>query len=328
MQRIATFDRMKGVAMIAVVTCHFSGITLGLRNNALAEACSIFMLPLFFLVSGYFSYKANTSFNLPKTIKRCLTLLFPLLSWSAIETIAFHRPWDYYITHGFAGLWFFWAILLLVIINAIIEYILNQFKQSVWIDIAVYGCVFVVFIFLYRYTNMPDLLDARLIVSQYRYFVIGIFLHKYLPLKKILLSYNLIPLWLLIFFTEWLYFEHLNTILIFLGSVAGVMLVWHLCERIGNHNELLSRILAKIGRRTLPIYCIHWLFIPHDWNVNPAYFSGIGALLPQFAISMGGVSIILLLSVALYQILSLNRWCRLILFGEWPRKETMELNRV
>lgn len=311
---------MKGMAILAVIASHFSVITLGLRNNALAEACTIFMLPLFFVVSGYFSWKGKIPFNLRKTVKRCLTLLLPLFSWSVIETVAFSRPWDYYPTHGFAGLWFFWALFLLVVVFSAIECSLGLFKQSLWIDIAAYGGVYGLFILMDRLCDTPALLDSHLIVNYYRYFALGIFIRKYAVLKRIMLAQEIIPLWLLAFCAEWWFFECQNTILIFLGSIAGVMIAWHACERMENRRYCGYSLLARIGRMTLPLYCIHWLFLPHGWNLDHTYFSGIGAMTSQFAITMGGVSIIVLLSISLYRILSLNNLCRMILFGEWPRK--------
>ncbi len=322
MRRIEAFDRMKGLAILAVVASHFSAITLGLRNSALAQACTIFMLPTFFVVSGYFSYKegAASPASLKKTTKRCLTLLLPLVSWSVIETIAFSRPWDYYPTHGFAGLWFFWVLFLLTLVFSATECLLVWIKRSsVWIDIAVYGGIYLIFILIDRFCDTPGLLDAHQMVNYYRYYAIGIFLHKYSGIRNIALSINLMPVWLLLFCAEWYLFERQNTLLIFLGSIAGVIIVWHICGQMDGREGWLRKALAEIGCLTLPIYCVHWLFLPHDWNINGEYFKGIGAVMPQFAIAMGGVSVIVLLSIVTYKILSLNKWSRLILFGEFPK---------
>ena len=50
-ERDATFDIMKGIGILLVMTCHF----YGWNHPWLAQVILSFHMPLFFFVAGYFS---------------------------------------------------------------------------------------------------------------------------------------------------------------------------------------------------------------------------------------------------------------------------------
>ena len=56
-QRIDYFDQMKGVAILLVVIGHVMQFSFGIPKSNVVDMLGIFHMPIFFFVSGYFTYK-------------------------------------------------------------------------------------------------------------------------------------------------------------------------------------------------------------------------------------------------------------------------------
>lgn len=82
--RIASFDQMKGVAIILVVMGHVNHFSFGLNNSQFGHFISIFHMPIFFFISAYLAYKVfpDTISMLRKLCNRSLMLLIPYLVFS------------------------------------------------------------------------------------------------------------------------------------------------------------------------------------------------------------------------------------------------------
>lgn len=56
-ERIIFIDQLKGLAMLMVVFGHILNFGVGIKHSTLLTMLTIFDLPLFFFISGYFCYK-------------------------------------------------------------------------------------------------------------------------------------------------------------------------------------------------------------------------------------------------------------------------------
>lgn len=317
--RLEFLDQMRGIAIIGVILTHFTGITLNMRESAINILFSIFQVPVFFLVSGYLSMKANgEGRSVSEFVHRLFVILTPLIAWSAIETVAFSRPYDYYLTHNFAGLWFLWVLFQIVLVFGLLE-LLPIGKRGLLVDLVVYGGVYILLLVGDKVLPEMDSLNLHLLVNYSRYYIIGIFMRKYPIFRKILTNRQILPLLILAFCAQWWFFSRHITLLIFAGSLAGSLIVWILCESWNGIHNKATDLLTYLGRLTLPIYCIHWLYLPQQWSFNTSFMYGIGALTPQVVIASVGGVVILLLTLSTYYLLNLNEFLRIICFGKIPK---------
>lgn len=72
--RLNYLDYLKAFAIITVVIYH-----MGLGTEPIMQAFIHTQMPIFFLVSGYLTYKAEKYNPLHNTIKRAKQLILPLL---------------------------------------------------------------------------------------------------------------------------------------------------------------------------------------------------------------------------------------------------------
>ena len=57
-ERLAYFDQMKGVAIFSMVVGHVLLFSFGIDHCSLSNSLNLFAMPVFFYVSGYFSYRS------------------------------------------------------------------------------------------------------------------------------------------------------------------------------------------------------------------------------------------------------------------------------
>lgn len=107
--RDATFDIMKGIGIMLVVTCHF----FGWSHPVLSRVILSFHMPLFFFVAGYFSkayVDVPTSWD---QIKRFFKRLVPpmvftqllIVAWAVLMALVKHEGWDPVIRDSLSLFW-------------------------------------------------------------------------------------------------------------------------------------------------------------------------------------------------------------------------------
>ena len=99
-KRVAAFDVLKGIAIYLVVMGHV--LTMCIRDidsAVLFKLVGQIHMPIFFFISGYFTYKltGNGDFAMPNLRKRFWQLIIPFLAVSALwmcifRTAVCNRP--------------------------------------------------------------------------------------------------------------------------------------------------------------------------------------------------------------------------------------------
>lgn len=159
-QRIHHFDMLKGVAMFMVVMGHVLAFCVREIDRAtIFKVLEQVHMPLFFFVSGWFTYKLDDRGRLilPRLLSRAVRLLLPMVVVSSIWVVYFpHSGVETPFASTFSELWTsaykngYWFTLVLfeiVLLYAAIRPLLNRCRQW-WASAAVIAATFAVLYWL------------------------------------------------------------------------------------------------------------------------------------------------------------------------------------
>ena len=258
--RLEWLDALRGFTMILVVANHVAGMGFGMapKMSSSMQFLIMFRMPLFFFVSGFLAYRAAQVWDL----KNLGSLLTKKLRVQIIPTVVFFL--------------FGAAILGKEFWPTVIDWIGRplkggKFKKS-WIPIML---LFIVSLGFYETCYQPryfswafgwrglpnEFMDTSSISQLFLYFpffLYGNIVHRYWNgAKKIMDS-------------PW-FFPMLIVVVIFaaLDSLKWhtLRMTWFMYFRFYHQYftklTVMGRILQYIGRRTLDIYLIHYLFMPN-----------------------------------------------------------------
>lgn len=324
MKRIIELDYIRGIAILMVVMGHVLLFSLKIEHTALLSFISICEMPLFFAVSGYLSHKDRVEdFKgmLHRLLIRSRGLLVPLFVWSAIRNIC-----DGTITCSLSmvyrgGYWFFLVLWWCDLLNTFIAYISHKYKFKLCYDILFYGIVYVIIILL-RIANFDlfGILPIQNVQYYFPFFIIGLFIHKYSIIHKVMLNKFSYAVGLLLFMIGW-YFSYIESFIIwFMAAVGALIVVWMFCKEINPDNKA-ARLLSIIGMNTLPIYAIHYLFIcVCPTNIYDMVSIPNGFFF-QLIVSLVYAVLAIIVCLLVDRILSLSPITRMLFFGESKRRE-------
>lgn len=114
-ERLNWIDALRGFTMFSVVVVHVLSNTLGVQSGAsmLVVLRGAFTLPLFFIVSGFFLYRPEKSWDWPRILKSTRVRFVAMILGAAIFYTAYYLPnhaidlafkWVYY--GDFGKYWF------------------------------------------------------------------------------------------------------------------------------------------------------------------------------------------------------------------------------
>lgn len=276
MQRIESFDILKGIGIVLMIIGH---LLMG-QGTRLFDFIYSFHMPLFFIVAGYF-YKQE---HLPILFKKNRDqLVFPYLVMCTIITILtqIQQTHDIKIDiirtiKGMGPGWFllamFWARLELHCLLKILP------KYYLLLSLAISTCVCII-------ANNHDLPPSFAIFPS----LIGLFFMSigYYIRTNSLLDYDKKKSPLLIIFGVLLWFTialsgkvrmseciFKLSIIDFCGSILGTFITFKLCKLIEHYNCKMKSILSYAGRYSLVIlffhsidYCVSlWYYCVPIWN--------------------------------------------------------------
>ena len=275
--RLEWLDALRGFTMIMVVANHVAqiGFEEEWKHSSSLQFLLLFRMPLFFFISGFLAYKASqiwTARNLSGLIlKKVRVQLIPTLVFFALATAilkphfwpgveeSFHSP-----TKG--GYWFTLVLLYMFLIYYPFAYLENKITSHMppvsakWMSALLIILLFLVSLAFYDSCYQPKyfswakghrgpmtdihqfLLDSNLgqLMLWMPFFLYGNIAHRYWDK-----AWAIIPLTLAMFLLLTItlmyfrYYQHYFTKLTIIGAS-----------------------LQYIGRRTLDIYLIHFLFLP------------------------------------------------------------------
>lgn len=325
--RIQTFDVLKAIAILAVIYTHclqFMGLDF-YWHHPLFKFTYAFHMPLFMLVSGYF---ANRALHLPiKELvkKKSIQLLLPCIT-AGVVVIAINRLIGWNPKH--AGIMEFvknlWYLKSLFFCFCIGKMAMLLGKGRTWPTIG-FGTLMAFPIHLYHVNFMMPFFWMGFLWSKYPDFIrkhawkigIGSVIAFGLlwPHWDGLHTTYVTPLQLIkIHKMEWMGFGNLPSYCLRLGiGMAGSGMIAsavYLLEKKGVRFNRLSRI----GRYTLELYSLHFLFInthlmaacsiPYRWGWYEVGYCGIATLL------------LLAICYALIKLIHCSKWLTFLFFGK------------
>ncbi len=297
--RLEWLDALRGFTMILVVANHVLGMGFGLepKVSSSMQFLVIFRMPLFFFVSGFLAYKVGLVWNF-KTLR---TLLVKKVRIQTIPTVVFFLFGAAILGKEFlptvenwlslpfkGGYWFTIVLLYMFIVYYLFCYVESKLKVKSWIPITIF---FILSMCLYETCYQPKYFSwafgwrktpnefmnysslnqlflylpfflygnivrryweqaQRLMDSKWFYpVIVGIVIFAALDSLKwhfLRMAWAIVPLTLARFILltmVFMYFRHYH--------------------QYFTKSTVVGKSLQYIGRRTLDIYLIHFLFMPN-----------------------------------------------------------------
>ena len=272
-ERNITLDIMKGIGIILMVIGH-SGCPPFLKNFIYT-----FHMPLFFMISGYLITE-----NRPNIIKKIKNLYWPFLFWSLIALAlsyplymlgVYDSPYSphEYIVHLIkiitftqpepivGPLWFLKSLFFsYIFVSIIISKSKGNKYQHYIVGLLCFIMLCIGFI-LYKdrgwifYNIQRELMIPWFIYLGY--LIKTMFREKLLPLYYIVLLIIILAVAGQYITVKLIISEIGNPIIISIYSLIGFITIYNISYRIQQVNYKSSKILAYIGRNTMPILILH-----------------------------------------------------------------------
>ena len=306
-QRLEWLDAMRGFTMILVVANHVGAMAFEIPHGVSTslQFLVLFRMPLFFFVSGFLAYKASLVWDLATfgtlvgkklRVQIIPTVVFFLLAATLLTKDLWATIPDWLSRPTKGGYWFTIVLLYMFLVYYVFAYIESKLKIKSWIPITL---LFLVSLVFYESCYLPKYFtwafgwrgrpnefmnySSLTLLFQYSPFVIyGNIVHRYWEqAQKVMDSrwfYPIIVVVVIFAAMDTLKWHTLRmewailplTLARFILLTMVVMYFRHYQEYFTKFS-VMGASLQYIGRRTLDIYLIHYLFLP-DLPTIGAFF--------------------------------------------------------
>lgn len=326
-------DAMRGFSMLIVVLGHVL-LSMGIRgyDGVLSSILLTFRMPLFFFVSGFFSFRAIDWWNKSRVadiLKRkvqaqiiCTICFFSLFQLVFSGTISLY--------HGFGGYWFTIVLFQMYVIYLGVSLLSRLIRMDIVIPaLVVIAMSFIgILLFYDRSAWIWEFLCWENLTKYMQFFVFGLVCSKYRNKFFRYLSNNMVTTvmiigWIacmLLWYNEKfqlsfpLAYSILHDIIVRYCSLIVVIMMFYASQNVLEKDSTNCKILKLIGRRTLDIYMIHYFLLP-DLSFMTPWISPNNMFIIQLTISsavtIAIVAICLMISSILRRSSTLECW----LFG-------------
>lgn len=287
-------DILKGFAIICVVIGHvvlfdlYTPLGLNVLDNLAFRWVSSFHMPLFFLVSGFLSYRVSFS-SLSEVAKywkaKASQLLLPLLCIPILYAITFSvSPRTMLLGSYHGGFWFTWSLFLAFTLFSLNLYLYIRFsrkktqkRRALWLLVP---------LLLFKGLNVPlrnlsgELYSAiswELLIWLYPYFLTGYFLSYYELLKKRWISRPIVVVIFCVSFYTFYMFSDLfpvawryntdtySSLSHYPAVISFIYVLWYGSIKLNSSFPKVGSILAQLGKISLPIYFVHYFFLTNHY---------------------------------------------------------------
>ena len=353
--RIAHFDLLKGIAIFLVVMGHV--LTMCVRD---IDAAFLFKLigqvhmPVFFFISGYFTYKAV--YASPDLKKRFLQLIVPFFTVSALWVLYFPHSGlksplsdnlpDLYRAYWKDGYWFGLCLMEIIAVYALISPVLRRCRKtaaSVTVGAVAYSALLVAAHFFSHPEENTDYLSLGLTARFFPIFMAGVLCHKHkdafnrlwrnqwaITISMIVFAatfYCTVYPWDVAWLPEWsgivvVPLMHMALMVIAFAAIHP----WAQSEFASQKKpSAAARWFNHLGKESLGIYMCHFFFLfPLTALQEPMRAMGLG-FTPLFVVAaftaFAIIAVVLVVIHILKQSAVLNL---LILGGGLPSRRKME----
>lgn len=343
-QRLQYFDILKGVAIFLVVMGHV--LTIGIRNidNAfLFKIIGEIHMPLFFFISGYFTYKVtgdNRPFRYPQLKKRFLQLIVPFVTISSLWIIYFpHSGLESPLDSSWSGLysdlwkngyWFTLCLFEIILIYAATVPLLRRCKSPAAIMASTISvCILTGIICISIPTHVNFMTGLPLALQFFPIFMAGVIARKYenrfdaITSDSRIYTVALIVLCLMTYYVCY-YWEfpsipedcrYVARVVLHLSLAIVAVALFKSCGNTGKANPVTD-IFTRIGKDSLAIYLLHYFFLFPMGGIRQSLIDmGLG-IVPTAIISAFSAAFIIAAVMMVYAIIKKSRILALLLTGK------------
>ena len=352
-QRAIQFDVLKGIAILLVVLGHIYRTSLHCRYSAVEDIIYIVHMPLFVLVSGYFTQRKPswTKHGIYSYWKgKILRLLLPLLFIAELHSIISSGEVGLPLQSMVGAYWFTYALFLIFGVFYFVQAGLSllfiplkkkQYNQYIYDRLYTIGLLLSIIVIealiTYLYTLNSRLCNGLVlykVAHLYKYLILGHLIGRYPTFNKMLQSEGAGAIGFMGFSVLYIIksfgytFPQQETLLALLGLAFIYSAVQQITatispdvlERERERERKIIPMLSYLGQVSLPIYFIHYFFLP-DLSLLSSYDNLLSHTpLNQFAFqSLLGLltsCIVLIPTLLLVSITRTNKYLRFYLYGE------------
>lgn len=332
-ERIEYFDIAKGIAILLVILGHCFQNSLYTPNNevyiyknSIMSIIASVHMPVFIFISGIFS-KKNYDYK-EYWIKKTKQLILPLFFIPILYCLVFSKQFHNLVYNPYhLGYWFTWALFLMYIpffiVRKISEYIKSKYKDC--IELILFGISYVIIkgihIILISQNNFDTigLLSLNSISWLYPYLILGYLFYSNDFVKRfftnevvICISFILYSLYMATLFN----FDEFQLIKNLPIEICGVICFLSIARYIESKRSKVSNFLSYLGKISLPIYFLHYFFVPDITRFIPE-LSNISSRETLVIVFLGFLitAIVLFFTLITYNIICSNRCLHKLLFG-------------
>ena len=306
--RLPWADIAKGVAILLVVVNHTGGGVIGANIGStpagwadFTAVCYAFMVPVFFLLSGWFSQLSSKTPG--ERIKALASnLVYPYILWSLLQTalmivtkagntVPTWGDMPAILLNGYMQFWFLHCLIMILLSDLLLRY----FRIPVTIRLC--GALGVASAAVCG-LQLPRVLEE--FATHILYFEVGVFLAVVssttrLPVNRMGLAFAGALMLLTFHFNGAGYQTPLRP----LGAFAGILFCLSTASLLACSRNVLSTLLGMCGRYSLQIYVSHLIFsaglrvllsrsgVDLFW-VHVLAGSLVGIVLPVMLVHLGG----------------------------------------
>lgn len=319
--------------MLIVVFGHVL-LTMGIGgyDSFLSSVLLTFRMPLFFFVSGFFSYRISSWWNRQKVTD----VLKRKMQAQVLCTLTFLSVFQYVtigkvnILHGFDGYWFTIVLFQMYLIYLVLSLVSHKIRFNIVITslISLSFLGVIVLAFYGRSSWIWNFLCWENLCKYMQFFTLGIICSKYRDhLFKLLdnsMFILIVTLGWIVCMLIWynndaqslfpITYSFIHDILVRYLALMTIVSIFYSSRIVLSDDSKGIGLLRFIGRRTLDIYMIHYFFLP-DLNMLSPWLQSNNTIIFQIIIASilttAIVAMCLLVSAVLRHSKILESW----LFG-------------
>ena len=345
-QRLHHFDVIKGIAILLVVMGHV--MIFGIHK---VDSAFIFKLtekvhmPLFFFISGYFTYKfVEGKIVLPNIISRFKQLIIPFFCVSTLWIYYFphsgiesplNSTWEgLYTDYWKNGYWFTLCLFEMILLYSALVPLFNRIKSTIYqilLATVIYLAIGVCTRFGNAYVNAY--LGMQLLFQFYPIFFVGVLAKKYSTKFTALLTSNIaittsillggFILYYVCYYWEFPLLPHfIVEIVTSLVHIAVVLIIfavvkpWCESEFATEKPNKIIKWLQYIGKESLAIYLLHYFFLFPMTSLRQPMIDMNYGFVPMFVVSFIVSCVIIAIVIGIKSIVSKSKLLSFLLLGK------------
>lgn len=347
-KRLRYIDAMRGLAILLVVFSHVTNayVKMPITNasfSGIYYMMTMFRMPLFFFVSGFFAFRMAEKWTLP-TVKRVMTKKFQAqivgLAVFCFLYGACMRNWKFSFIWTSNPYWFTISLFEMFVVYLIVALIVRKTGKNspLFVLLAVAVAAPFIFNYLTEGVKLPKWVvgfQTWHTLNYWPYFMLGIFARRFESFtwkavdNQYFKAVMIVSFFALVIFygcrhkysLEW---DFVMTAMRFTGLMT-VLVFFRTYRDWFDKGTTVSNVMSYAGSRTLDIYYLHYFFIPNLSFMKGFLSTGPGnSVIAMLTIGLLISTLVVALCLLISAILRTSPFLASWLFGATPDKKEIK----